>query len=73
MGIRPSFRGKGFGDLLMKLSIQELCERGVKEIHIHCHKDNKASARIIISSGGRLQSEFAENKEVIQRYVINVA
>lgn len=70
LGIRPSYRSKGLGNALMTLTIQEARRRGIGEIHIHCHKHNEASARMIISNGGVLESEIEESSEIVQRYVV---
>ena len=73
LGIRPSYRGRGLGNLLMALTIGEARKRGIDEVHIHCYKANEASARVIISNGGVLQSEVTEGDPavVIQRYVVD--
>lgn len=73
LGIRPSVRGKGLGKLLMQLSIEHLFNLGVKPIHIHCYKNNTSSAKAIKSNGGILSSEFTENNQVIQRYLVEQA
>ncbi|GAA0817893.1 GNAT family N-acetyltransferase [Colwellia asteriadis] len=70
LGIRPSYRGKGLGHLLMKLSIEQLFARGVGTIHIHCYKNNSASARTILSNNGILDSEITEGGQIIQRYLV---
>lgn len=72
LGIRPSYRGRGFGNTLMALTIHEAHKKGIKEIHIHCHKSNQTSARMIISQGGVLVSELEgdESTDTIQRYVV---
>ena len=72
LGIRPSFRGRGLGNTLMRLSIAQARARGIDELHIHCHKHNQASARMIIANGGRLHSEVAvgEPAEVVQRFIV---
>ena len=72
LGVRPSFRGRGFGHLLMALTIQEARRKSIREIHIHCHKNNEASVRMIISNGGVLDSEITgrESEEIVQRYVV---
>ena len=70
LGIRPFYRGKALGNLLMKLSIEALFERGVENVHIHCHKNNLASARVITANHGRLDSEIVESNQVIQRYIV---
>jgi predicted acetyltransferase len=72
LGIRPACRGRGLGSLLMTLTIQKARERENGELHIHCHKENRVSARIIINNGGVLESELQEEKSVhvVQRYVV---
>lgn len=54
----------------MKLSIEALREKEVKDIHIHCFKSNIASAKIISQNGGILDSEIIDNHEVIQRFIV---
>ncbi|QQX82568.1 GNAT family N-acetyltransferase [Shewanella sp. KX20019] len=70
LGIRPTYRGKGLGNLLMKRSIEKLAAMGVSPIHIHCYKENTASAKVIVDNGGLLNSEFSESGKVIQRFVV---
>lgn len=72
MGIRPQSRGRGLGNLLLSLTIAEARKRGIAEQHIHCHKHNEASARMIMANGGVLVSEISDGKsaDLIQRYVI---
>lgn len=72
LGIRPSRRGHGLGNTLMRLTIAQARARGMGELHIHCHKHNAASARMIIANGGVLDSEVAigEPVEVVQRFIV---
>ena len=70
LGIRPSQRGRGLGRLLLKLTLAEARKHGIAQIHIHCHKHNTASARLIIANGGALDSEVKYDDECVQRYVI---
>ena len=72
LGIRPSRRGHGCGTELMSLTIQEAWNRGIEEVHIHCHESNRASARMIESNGGVLHSEIEEGQpaETILRFVV---
>ena len=74
LGIRPSYRGRGLGHLLMALTIQEARRKGIGEIYLHCHKNNEASTRMIISNGGVLESELkgVEAADTVQRYVVAV-
>jgi len=75
LGIRPSYRGRGFGNILLALTIQEAQRKGIDQIHIHCHRSNVASARMIMRNGGELTSEGQDEGsiEVIQRYCVAVA
>lgn len=70
LGIRPSNRGKGLGNTLMKLTIEKAIEHGIREINIHCHKHNEPSTRMIKANGGSLESEILYDGEVVQRYVL---
>lgn len=75
VGIRPSFRGRGLGTLLLGLTVAEARQRGISPIHIHCHKHNTASARMIVGNGGVLESEVLDAgfAEVVQRYILEGA
>lgn len=75
LGIRPSFRGRGLGTLLLGLTIAEARRRGITPIHIHCQKHNAASTRIIVGNGGVLESEVldAGSAELVQRYILEGA
>ncbi|WP_113906579.1 GNAT family N-acetyltransferase [Aliidiomarina celeris] len=69
LGIRPSERGKGFGNLLMKLTIEQAKARGIQPVHIHCYADNQASAKTIRANGGELHSEITDGGHTVQRYI----
>jgi predicted acetyltransferase len=73
LGVRPSYRGKGYGNILLDLTINEAKELGIDDIHIHCHKDNKVSSQMIQSSGGILIDEIKEDgtDKIIVRYIIS--
>ncbi len=72
LGIRPSHRRKGLGSRLMGLTIEQASLRGISNIHIHCYKQNAASARIILENRGELQSEIREGNAVVQRYILSL-
>jgi predicted acetyltransferase len=72
LGIRPSYRRKALGNLLMQLSIEHLFKRGIEQVHIHCYKENTASAKMIINNNGKLDSEINEDGKIIQRYVVQL-
>lgn len=71
LGIRPSYRAQGLGKRLMKLSIEKLTALGVNPVHIHCYKDNVASARTIAANGGTLMSEILHAGKCVQRYRVD--
>ena len=75
LGIRPSRRGQGLGNLLLKLTLEQAQQRGIHEVHIHCEKTNPASAAMIIANGGNLHSEITDehHSSTIQRFRIHLA
>lgn len=75
LGVRPSCRKRGLGNALLLLTLQAAKERGIDEVHIHCHKGNAASSRMILSAGGVLDSEVQEpqSDEVVQRFLVRLA
>jgi predicted acetyltransferase len=75
LGIRPSHRGRGFGNVLLALTIHEARKRGISDIHIHCHKGNIASAKMIARNGGVFDSEgvVEGSPEIVQRYHVAAA
>lgn len=75
LGVRPCYRGKGLGKRLLQLTLEQAQQRGMREIHIHCEKNNAASAAMIIANGGQLHSEITDSAHdsTIQRYRIHLA
>lgn len=73
-GIRPSARGRGLGNALLRLALGHARNLGLEQVLLTCGKSNAASAKIIRNSGGVLQSEeyLHDRKEVVQRYVIGL-
>lgn len=71
LGVRPSWRGKGLGTLLLELTLQQAQQLGITQVHVHCHKHNEPSARMIRANGGWLESEIDADGELVQRYLID--
>ncbi len=71
-GIRPSERGKGYGNKIIKLSLKECKKLGIKKVLMTCHKDNIPSKKAIIANGGILENEVNKDDEIIERYWINI-
>lgn len=55
--IRPSERGKGYGDLILALTLERAREMGLSHVLLTCDTDNIRSARVILRNGGVLTSE----------------
>ncbi len=53
--IRASARGKGYGQMILKLALPEIKKLGITKALITCDDTNAASARIIEKAGGKLQ------------------
>src|SRR5918912_3201075 len=51
--IRPSERLKGYGTLILKLTLNEARQLGLTRVLLTCDADNTASARIIEKNGGK--------------------
>lgn len=75
LGIRPGYRGKRLSIKLLELTLEKASERGIDPIHIHCHKSNEASSRMIQAVGGKLDSEIVEENstEVVLRYILEAS
>ena len=54
--VRPSERGKGYGTLLLGLTLVAARKRGLRRLLLTCNQDNAASRRVIERNGGRLSS-----------------
>jgi predicted acetyltransferase len=52
--IRPSERRKGFGTLILALTMEKAVVQGLKRVLVTCDSDNLGSARIIEKNGGVL-------------------
>lgn len=55
--IRPSQRRKGYGTLILALTLEQARKVGLRRIRVTCDTDNIASARIIEKNGGKLSGQ----------------
>ncbi len=53
-GIRPSERGKGYGNLLLKLTLEKAKSKGIDTVLITCDDDNFGSKKVAENNGGLL-------------------
>jgi predicted acetyltransferase len=56
--IVEAYRGNGFATLGLKLLLQEVPERGLSYVYIHCLPHNTASKRVIEKNGGEYLGIF---------------
>lgn len=56
--IRPSQRRKGYGELLLALTLEKAGARGIQPVRITCNSDNIGSARVIEKNGGLLSGQM---------------
>lgn len=56
--IRPSQRRKGYGSLILALTLEKAQARGIKPVRITCDTDNIGSARVIEKNGGVLSGQM---------------
>ena len=52
--IRSNSRGMGYGNLILKLALNEAKKLGFKKVRINCNDNNIPSKKIIIKNGGIL-------------------
>ena len=55
--IRPSARRKGYGTLILELTLKKAENLGLNRVLLTCDADNTASAKIIEKNGGNLSGQ----------------
>jgi len=72
-GIRPSLRGKGYGTLLIKLTLEECKKLNINKVMLTANSDNYGSIKTILNNNGIFHSSFInEDNEEENRYWINL-
>ena len=66
--VKKSERQKGYGFQMLKLALKECQNLGLSKVLITCDKENIASAKTILSNGGKLENEVPEDDRITQRY-----
>ena len=61
--IRPSQRRKGYGRLILKLTLDKARELGIQRVRVTCDTDNIASTRIIERNDGTLSGYSIDPKD----------
>ncbi len=72
--VRPSERRKGYGTLLLELTLEKAGELGLDKVLLTCDTDNIASVKIIEKNGGKLAGQEISNKsgKPISKYWIEI-
>lgn len=72
--IRPTERGKGYGNKILELALQKARETGLEKVFITCDDENVASWKIIEKNGGVLQDNtiLKEGEGLKRRYWISL-
>lgn len=72
--IRPSERRKGYGTLILKLTLERATEKGLRRVFITCDTDNVGSAKVIEKNGGELQGQEISHRtgKLISQYWIEL-
>ncbi|MCW3125180.1 MAG: GCN5-related N-acetyltransferase [Bacteroidetes bacterium] len=66
--IAPRSRGRGYGTLILMLSLPEASALGLDKVLVTCDNTNTASARIIEKNGGIFENEmYSETRKVWKR------
>jgi predicted acetyltransferase len=73
--VRPSERRKGYGTLLLRLTLERASALGITRVRVTCDADNSPSVRVIEKNGGVLDGEAvsARSGKVIRQYWIERA
>lgn len=73
-GIRKKHRSKGFGNKILKKSLDYLSRIGVQEALVTCTEDNEASVAVTKHNGGEeIESSTLEDGTVVRRFQIEIA
>lgn len=73
-GICPEYRGKGYGNLILRLALEQLSAMGIFKVLVTCDSDNLASQKVILYNGGILENQtYDEDGIAINRYWIDNA
>ena len=54
--VAPSYRGRGYGHIALRVSLEEAARRGISRVLLYASEDNSASRAVIERAGGVLES-----------------
>ena len=68
--IKPEYRRKGYGTIILKLVLEKAYDIGLKNIIICCDESNTASQKIIKKNGGEFVGRYKVNQDdYILKYI----
>ena len=72
--VRPSQRGKGFGTIILRLTLEKASQLGLEKVLVTCDDDNLSSAKVIEKNRGVLEGKVVkeDQKVLIRRYWIDL-
>lgn len=72
--VRPSERRKGYGSLILRLTLERARAFGLEKVFVTCDADNAASGKIIEKNGGRLENQifYEPTGKLISQYWIEL-
>lgn len=72
--IRAGHRGKGYGTVILKLTLEKAKAIGLEKVLVTCDDDNIASAKSIEKNGGVLQDTYRNDDMLVavRRYWITL-
>ena len=68
--IRPIERKKGYGTVLLTLTLEYCKQLGINKVLVICNKNNISSKNIIKNNNGKFESEIEKDNEIFERYWI---
>lgn len=71
-GIRPTFRHKGYGTVIVKLCLIKCRKLNIKKVLMVANKDNFASIKTIINNGGVFENSVSKDNTIYNRYWIEL-
>jgi len=71
-GIRPKYRRKGYGKIMLKKALIKAKQLGLKRVMLTCNDDNIGSWKIMLANGAKLQKREKYGKKLMRYYWINV-
>src|SRR5699024_1247324 len=73
-GIRKKYRGKGYGNKILKKALDYLSRIGVQEALITCNADNEISLSVIEHNGGEeIEPYTKEDGTTTRRFLFDIA